>query len=323
MTTRRALLLAGLGLPSVWARAQPTDFPQKPVKIVVPYPPGGLDILYRAIGAELSSKWRQPVIIENRPGADSIIGADSVARAAPDGYTLLASGDFTFIANRFLYAKLPYDPDKSFVPVSLVAQTDMFIVASQSLPVKDIRELVAYARAHPKTVSYGSFSRGSAPDLAFEILNKREGLDLLGVPFKGVSPIMAAIAGGEIQLGMGGTNVAAPLVLAKRMKVLAMSGPTRHPQFPDVPTVTEQGYPYLDSRFWYGVFAPAGTPGPIVEKISKDIQAIVANKAFVETNMTARGIHALSGRSDDLAKRIPEDTARAARAFREAGIKPE
>jgi len=323
MTMRRALLLAGLLLTSVLAHAQPTDYPQKAVKIVVPYAPGGLDILYRAIAAELAIKWRQPVIVENRPGADSIIGADSVAKAAPDGYTLLATGDFTIIANRFLYSKLPYDPDKSFVPVSLVAQTDMFIVASETLPVKDLRELVAYARAHPKKVSYGSFSRGSAPDLAFEILNKREGLDLLGVPYKGVSPIMAAIAGGEIQLGMGGTNVAAPLVLAKKMKVLAMSGPTRHHQFPDVATATEQGFPYLDSRFWYGVFAPAGTPGPIVEKISKDIQAILANKAFTELNLTARGIRAMSGRSDDLAKKIPEDAARAAQAFREAGIKPE
>jgi tripartite-type tricarboxylate transporter receptor subunit TctC len=185
---RRALLLAGLLLTSVWAHAQPTDYPQKAVKIVVPYPPGGLDILYRAIAAELSTKWRQPVVVENLPGASSIIGAESVARAAPDGYTLLATGDFTIIANRFLYSKLPYDPDKSFVPVSLVAQTDMFIVASESLPVKDLRELVAYARAHPKKLSYGSFSRGSAPDLAFEMLTSAKGLICSACPSRACRP---------------------------------------------------------------------------------------------------------------------------------------
>jgi tripartite-type tricarboxylate transporter receptor subunit TctC len=134
---------------------------------------------------------------------------------------------------------------------------------------------------------------------------------------------MAAIAGGQIQLGMGGTNVAGPLIEAKKMKVLAMSGPRRHPQFPKVETATEQGFPYLDSRLWYGVFAPAATPAPIVEKISTDIQAILANKEFTESNLTSRGIRATSGRSDDLAKRITEDVARAAQAFREAGIKPE
>jgi tripartite-type tricarboxylate transporter receptor subunit TctC len=323
MTVKVALLLAGLLLTSFCAHAQPTAYPQKAVKMVVPYPPGGIDIVYRAVAAELASKWRQPVIVENRPGADSIIGAESVARAAPDGYTILATADFTIVANRFLYAKLPYDPDKSFVPVSLVAQTDMFIVASESLPVKDLRELVAYARSRPKQLSFGSFSRGSQPDLAFEMLNKREGLDLLGVPYKGVSPVMAAIAGGEIHLGMGGTNVAGPLIRAKKMKLLAMTGATRHHQFPDVETATEQGFPYLDSRLWYGVFAPAGTPGHIVERISADIQGILANKEFVETKLTSRGIRAMSGKSDDLAKRITEDVVRAAEAFREAGIKPE
>ncbi len=317
------LVLIGLVFSCLGAHAQAQPFPQKPVKIIVPYPPGGMDILYRALGVELSRKWGQPVIVENRAGADSLIGADAAARAAPDGYTILATGDFTFVANRFLYAKLPYDPEKSFVPVSLVAQTEMFILANASLPVNDLRELVAYARAHPKQLSFGSFSRGSQADLAFLALNKREGVDLLAVPYKGIGPVLTGIAGGEIQLGMGGTNVADPLIQAKKLKVLAMTGASRHPQFPNVKTAAEQGFPYLLSRLWYGVFLPAGTPSPIVNKISADIQAVLANKEFVEAKITSRGIRALSGNAEDLAKRIAEDVARGALAFKEAGIQPE
>ncbi|MET0209575.1 MAG: tripartite tricarboxylate transporter substrate binding protein [Burkholderiaceae bacterium] len=305
------------------AQAQVQPFPNRPVKIIVPYPPGGIDILYRAIAVELSNKWGQPVIVENRAGADSLIGAEAASKSASDGYTLLATADFTFIANRFLYTKLPYDPDKSFVPVSLVAQTEMFIFATESLPVKDLRELVAYARKHPKQLSFGSFSRGSQPDLAFAALNKREGIDVLAVPYKGMGPVLTAVAGGEIQLGMGGTNVAGPLIQAGKLKVLAMTGSTRHPQFPNVETAAEQGFPYLLSRLWYGVFAPTGTPTPIVNKISSDIQAILANKAFVDSKMNSRGIGALSGKADDLAKRMAEDVVRGAQAFSEADIKPE
>jgi tripartite-type tricarboxylate transporter receptor subunit TctC len=261
--------------------------------------------------------------VENRAGADSRLGAEAVARAAPDGYTILATGDFTFVANRFLFAKLPYDPDKSFVPVSLVAQTEMFLLASESLPVNDLRELVAYARAHPKQLSFGSFSKGSQADLAFLALNKREGIDLLAVPYKGIGPVLAGMAGGEIQLGMGGTNVAEPLIQAKKLKVLAMTGTSRHPQFPNVKTATEQGFPYVVSRLWYGVFVPAGTPSAVVSKISGDIQAVLANKEFVETKIASRGIRPLSGTAEDLAKRIAEDVARGEQAFKEAGMKPE
>jgi tripartite-type tricarboxylate transporter receptor subunit TctC len=317
------LVLIGLVFSCFGAIAQTQPFPQKPVKIIVPYTPGGMDILYRALADELSKKWGQPVIVENRAGADSRIGAEAVAKAAPDGYTLLATGDFTFVANRFLFAKLPYDPDKSFVPVSLVAQTEMFVLATESLPVNDLRELVAYTRAHPKQVSFGSFSKGSQADLAFFALNKREGIDLLAVPYKGIGPLLAAMAGGEVQLGMGGTNVAEPLIQAKKLKVLAMTGTSRHPQFPNVKTATEQGFPYVVSRLWYGVFAPAGTPSAVVNKISRDIQAVLANKDFVEARITSRGIRPLSGKAEDLAKRIAEDVARSEQGFKEADIKPE
>jgi tripartite-type tricarboxylate transporter receptor subunit TctC len=317
------LVLIGLVFSCSAADAQTQPFPQRLVKIVVPYSPGGMDILYRSLADELSKKWGQPVIVENRAGADSRLGTEAVARAAPDGYTILATGDFTFVANRFLFAKLPYDPDKSFVPVSLVAQTEMFLLASESLPVNDLRELVAYARAHPKQLSFGSFSKGSQADLAFLALNKREGIDLLGVPYKGIGPVLSGMAGGEIQLGMGGTNVAEPLIQARKLKVLAMTGTSRHPQFPNVKTATEQGFPYVISRLWYGVFAPAGTPSAVVNKISADIQAVLANKEFVETKIASRGIRPLSGTAEDLAKRIAEDVARGEQAFKEAGMKPE
>jgi tripartite-type tricarboxylate transporter receptor subunit TctC len=316
-------LLASLLLACSAAHAQEQSYPNRTVKFIVPYPPGGIDILYRAIAAELSSRWGQPVIVENRAGADSVIGTEAAARSAPDGYTILATADFTFVANRFLFAKLPYDPDKSFVPVSLVAQAEMFLLANETLPVKNLRELVAYAKKSPGKLSFGSFSRGSQADLAFAALNKREGIDVLRVPYKGVGPALTGLAGGEIQLGMAGSNVAAPLIQARKIKALATTGTGRHPQFPAAETATEQGFPYLVSRLWYGVFAPAGTPPQIVNKVSGDIQAILSNKEFVETRISSRGLAVLSGKPEDLAKRIAEDVARSADMFKEAGIKPE
>jgi tripartite-type tricarboxylate transporter receptor subunit TctC len=302
-----AVLLA-LGLASA-AQAQQA-FPNKPVTVIVPYAPGGgVDIMIRAVAAELTQKWGKAVIVENKPGAGTLIGAEFVARAAPDGYTLLATVDQTIVANRFLYKKLPYDPDKSFAPITLMAESDHILVAKNGLPVNDLRELVALARREKGKLNYGSYGEGSQPMLVYSLLNQREGLDILQVPYKGIAPVMTALIGGEVDLATASAGVAGELLRGKRIKPLAIAGKTRSPQFPDVPTTAEQGYPYLRSTIWYGVLAPAATPVEIVSKINADMTAVLKSPAFIERQVTARGLTLVADTPKEFAARIQEDAA--------------
>ena len=258
------------------------EYPSQPVRIIVPYQPGGSDVLIRAIGVELSKKWKQPVVVENRPGADSIIGAEYVARSAPDGYTLLATVDSTTVVNRFLYKKLPYDPDKSFAPISLLAETEFMIFANPKVPASDLKELIALAKSKPGTISFGSYSKGSQADIMFNSFNKREGVDLLLVPYKGVAATLSAAVSGEISVSVGGYNVAGQLVKGGRLKPLAAAGPSRNPLYPEVKSAAERGFPYVKAGLWYGVFAPAGTPEQIVKRLTSDFVSIIKDKDFAE-----------------------------------------
>jgi tripartite-type tricarboxylate transporter receptor subunit TctC len=221
------------------AFAAPTEaqqaFPNKPVTVIVPYAPGGgVDIMIRAVAAELTQKWGKAVIVENKPGAGTLIGAEFVARAAPDGYTLLATVDQTIVANRFLYKKLPYDPDKSFSPISMMVESDHILIAKNSLPVNDLRELVATAKREKGKLNYGSYGEGSQPMLVYSLLNEREGLDILQVPYKGIAPVMTALIAGEVDLATASAGVAGELLRGKRIKALAIAGKKRSTQFPDV-----------------------------------------------------------------------------------------
>ncbi|KQW54271.1 Bug family tripartite tricarboxylate transporter substrate binding protein [Variovorax sp. Root411] len=299
------------------------EFPSRPVHIVVPFPPGGSDMLIRTISAVLSAKWKQPVVVENKPGADSLIGAEYVARAVPDGYTLLATVDTTTVVNRFLFTKLPYDPDKSFTPVSLLAQADFMILANPSVPASDLRELVALAKSKPGTVSFASYAKGSQADLMVHSLNKREGLDILTVPYRGVAPTLNAAVAGEVTLAAGGYNVAGQLARGGKLKPLAMAGMTRNPFFPDVKTTAEQGFPYAVAGIWYGVYAPAGTPEAVVKKLSQDFADVVRNKDFAEKNLIQVGLTPVGGSPEELRQRIARDVTAVAEFVRSAGIKPE
>src|SRR4030095_16345785 len=247
-------LAAAVGL---LAPAFADTFPTKPVRLIVPFQAGGSDQLYRALAIELSNKWKQPVIVENRPGADSLIGAEFVARSPADGYTLLATVDTPTVINRFLFKKLPYDPDKSFAPISLLAQTDFFIVAHPKFPASNLRELIAYAKANPGKVSFGSFARGSQADLMIHAINKRERIDILTVPYKGVSLSIGAAIAGDVQLASGGYGVVGQHFKAGKLKPLAMAGKARDSFFTDVSTTAEQGAPYALASIWYGLFVPA------------------------------------------------------------------
>lgn len=322
-------LLAGValacGVTSVaTAQTASPSYPSKVVRIVVPFPPGGgIDILIRAVGVELATKWGQPVVIDNRAGGGTLIGADNVARSPADGHTLLATVNQTMTSNRYLYKSLPYDPDKSFTPVMEMVESEQLIVAHATVPAKDLREFVALARREPAKYPYGSFGRGTQPHLLFALMNKREGTDLTHIPYKGVAQLMTAVAAGEVAVSTGSGSVAGGLMKSGRMKALAITSKQRSPQFPDVPTAQEQGYGYLNASIWYGLFAPAGTPQPIVDKINADIGAILRDPAFAEKNATSRGLRVVAGTSQQFQASIREEAAAVGEMIKAAEVKPE
>lgn len=328
MTFTRTLLAAGLAAAAVLAAgpaaAQAAAYPNKPIRIVVPFPPGGgIDVLVRALGAELSKKWGQPFVVENKAGAATFIGADFVEGAPADGYTLLATTDPTFTSNRHLFKTLPYDPDKGFEPVIQMVKGDNLIFAHPSLPFADLKDLVAAAKKGDQKLSFGSYGNGTQPQLVFGYLNKREGIDLLHVPYKGIAPVMLAVAGKEVDLSVASAGVAGEMIKGGRVKPLAVAGSKRLPQFPDVKTAAEQGFPYLQSFIWYGLFAPKGTPPEIVAKLNADIAAVLKTDAFAEQQVRSKGLTVMAGSPKEFADAIRQDTALVGEMVKAANVKPE
>jgi tripartite-type tricarboxylate transporter receptor subunit TctC len=318
---RRLLLALAIGwTASVGAQT----YPSQPVRIVVPFPPGGgIDILIRAVAAELSPKWGKPVVIENKAGAGSMIGAEAVARADPDGHTLLATVNPTLVANRFLYKSLPYDPDRSFAPVTLMVQSDQYLVAHSSVPAKDLRELVALAKREKGKLNYGSYAPGSQPHLVYGLLARREGLDMVHVPYKGIAPVMQAVSTGEVHLTAGSSSVAGAMMKDGRIKPLALAGKNRSAQFPNVPTTVEQGFPYLQAPVWYALFAPAKTPATVIHKVRDDIAAILKAPAFAEKQVTSRGLDVIASTPQELAQVLREEVEVTGEMVKAVGIQPE
>jgi tripartite-type tricarboxylate transporter receptor subunit TctC len=300
-----AILLA-LGVAS---SAQAQNFPSRLVRFVVPFPAGGgVDLVIRAAAQELNTKWGTPVIVENRVGAGGTVGTDAVYRAPADGYTLLATVNQTITTAPFLFKSLPYDPSK-FMPVTLMVQSDNFILAHPDVPANNLRELVDLVKREPKKWTYGSFGRGSQPQLLFEYLNNKEGLDLLHVPYNGISPLLVAMITGEVSLTTGSAGVAGELLRTGKVKALAIAGKKRSPQFPDVPTTEEAGFGYIESSIWYGVFAPPDTPRDIVDKISGDLRAILNRPDFVERQITSKGLQTVASTPEELAAVVKNETA--------------
>lgn len=317
-------VVLSLMMGSPWAHAQAPAWPLKPVKIVIPFAPGGgVDILTRALAIRLQQRWGQPIVVENRAGAGSIIGADLVAKSAPDGYTLLATVNQTMVANRFLYKSLPYDPDKSFEPITLMVVSDQLLIAHVGLPANNLKELVALARKEPGKLAYGSFGIGSQPHLLYETLKVREGIDLLHVPYKGITPNLAALAAGEVVLGTGSAAVAAPLIAAGKIKPLTVAGAQAIAQYPKVPTSVEQGYPYVQTSIWYAMFAPAGTPVTVLDRIRADVRDILMDPVFAESNATAKGLTVVASDRAQLVRTIREESQLAGEQIKAAKVQPE
>ena len=315
----RSLLATAL---AIVASTSAAEFPDKPVRLVVPFPAGGVsDVLARALGRELSAQWKQTVIVDNRPGANTIIGAENVARAAPDGYTLLLATDSTLSINPSLYKKLPYDAAADFVPVAMVAQTVEILVAHPSLPANNVKEFVELAKRKPGTIFYASFGPGSTPHLSTEAFKALAGIDIVHVPFKGVAEVMPGLVSGQVQVAFASIASPLPHIQAGRLKALGIVAKSRSPLLPDVPTFAESGFGEFDSKAWFGIVVPRGTPGEIVAKLARDIERATATPEFREKALAAVGLVPSPLTTDAFAVFLRTDRERYASKVRTANVK--
>ena len=311
-------LAVSLALTASLASAQ--NFPAKPIRIVVPLAAGGPgDVLTRAVAQKLTDNLGQQVVIDNRPGANSNIGNEAVAKSAPDGYTLLSTAS-TMTINPALYANLPYDAVKSFTPVSLIAWTPLVLVVHPSLPVKSVPELVALAKARPGQIYYGSAGSGSVLHLAGEMLNTMARIKLVHVPYKGVTNAFSDLLGGQISLMFPGAPIALPQARAGKLRALATTGEKRAPAAPELPTVAETGFPGYEVSVWYGLLAPAGTPAATVNRLNAEIVKVVQLPEIAE-RWAALGAEPLTNTPEQFAVFIKNDLAKWAKVVRESGAK--
>jgi len=297
-------------------------FPDRPVKIVVPLPPGGSpDTIARTLSQALQGVWSQPVVVENRTGGSQNIGADAVAKSAPDGHTWLLAPDNVFSVNAHI-ARQPFDPFNDLAPVTLLARIQFLLVVHPSLPAKSVDELVAYARAKPGELNFGSSGIGSPQFLGGTLLQQMSGAKMNHVPYKGAAPAVTDLLAGRIQVWVGAANSLLPHIRAGTLRVLGTSAAQRFSILPDTPTVAEAGLPGYSLYPWLGMFVPARTPPEIVAKINAEIARIL-NSAEVRARLIPQGIDIATGSPEDLARIIREDDARWGRLIRDAGIKPE
>jgi len=265
---------------SLSATAQ--EFPVKPVKIIVPFTPGGTpDLSARLIAERLSAKWAQPVVVENRPGAGTMLGANLAAKSEPDGYTWLVASDGTMVINP-LGGNAPYEVFKDFTPVTQIARVPFVLVVNSSLPVKNVTELVEYAKAHPGQVNFGSAGNGTPQHLAGEMVKQAAGIDIRHVPYRGAVPAIADMLGGRIQMFIGSPNTLVDYIGDGRLRALGSAGSSRTPSFPDLPTLSES-MPGVAMDVWIGLFMPAGVPPAIVAKVNADVSAILNDPEVKQT----------------------------------------
>ena len=287
-----------LALVTTTAAAQ--SYPNKPIRIIVPYPPGGgADMTARPIAQMLSERWGQPVIIENRGGASGMIGAEMVAKAPPDGYTLMVSASAEVALDAALYPKIPYDPIHDFAPITLATVTPMALVVHPSVPVTSLKEYIAYARAKPGSMIFGSVGTGSVHHFAGEWLKMLAKVDIVHVPYKGSGPLMVDLLGGHALSGFATLLPAMQYLKTGKLRALAVTTGKRVPLLPDVPAIAET-LPGFDITQWNAVWAPAGTPKDVLDKLSKEIIRIVQSADY-KARMSEQGSEAVGGTPSELA----------------------
>ena len=279
--TRRAVLgAAGIALAG-GARAQSGWTPDRPLRLVVPYAPGGTtDVLGRAIAERLTRELGQTVVVENRPGANTIIGTQAVAQAAPDGHTLLMASGASMVLNPLLYRRLPYDADRDLVTLSVAVETPLIVVVPPSLPARSLAEFVAHARTRPGGLNYASVGLGNPIQLAAEMFRASAGIEMTNIVYPGSAPALTALLAGDVQVMFDVILTSLPMVRDNRLRALAVTTRNRVPVLPDVPTVAEQGFPGYEATTWFGVAAPRGIPAPVAARLRTALAAVQSDEGF-------------------------------------------
>jgi tripartite-type tricarboxylate transporter receptor subunit TctC len=316
-----AVLATFLGAILAWpAGAQ--SFPAKPVRIIVAFPPGGgVDIVARTMGPRLTELWRQPIVVENRPGASGVIGTEAAARSAPDGYTLFIGTLGNLTANQYLYPKMPVDPLRDMAPLTQVVAVHFVMVAHPSLPAKNVKELIALARARPGQINYASSGPGGAPHLGAELFKSMARVDMVHVPYKGSGLSFIDLLAGQVSLTCDSQLQSLPYIKAGRLRALAVLGGKRSPLLPDVPTVSET-VPGYELTNWFGMTVPAATPRDVINKVYADVSKVLQQADFRE-KIAGMGADVVGSTPDQFGAFMKSESAKWGKVIRDANIKAE
>ena len=297
-------------------------YPEKAVRIVVPFAAGGgTDIIARIIAQKLAEEWGRNVVVDNRPGGGTVIGSELVARSTPDGYTLLLTAN-PHSSNPALVAKLPYDTARDFAAVTMTASAPLLLVVHPTLPARTVQELIAYAKARPNQLTYASSGNGGPQHLAGELFKYMAGVAMLHVPYKGGAPALTDLLGGQVQLSFASLLTSLPHIRAGKLRALGLTGSQRLEANPEIPTVAEAGVPGFEYLTWYGVFAPGGTPRPLIAKIQGDMTRALANPE-VKERLARDGVQAVGNKPDEFDAFVKKEIEKVTKLVRMAGIKPD
>jgi tripartite-type tricarboxylate transporter receptor subunit TctC len=309
-------------MSAAWG-AHADAYPSKPIRFVVAFPPGGgTDIIARSIAQKLAERLAQQVVVDNRPGAGGNIGTDIVAKSAPDGYTMLMGSAGPLAINASLFASMPFDPQRDLAPVTLAASTPNVLVVHPSLKATTVKELIAVAKASPGKINFASSGYGTPAQLAGELFNSMAGVRLVHVPYKGASPALADLLGGQVQIMFSTMPPALPHVKDGKLRALAVTSLKRSPAAPDLPTLTQAGLPGFEANTWHGVVLPAGAPAEVIGKLDREIVTILHLPDVVE-RLSAQGAEPVGSTPEEFAAYIRSETAKWAKVVRESGAKAE
>jgi tripartite-type tricarboxylate transporter receptor subunit TctC len=321
LRTAFLLFLTAAGFFAGIAKAQP--YPNKPIRLIVPSTPGdGADSVARLLASKLSPVIGQPITIENRPGAGGVIGSEAAAKSAPDGYTLIMGNAGSHSINAAIYPKLPYDIQRDFVPLSQVAVAPNIAVINPNIPAHSIAEFIAYAKSQPGKLSYASAGNGSSAHMSMELFKFMAGVDIQHVPYKGSSPALTDLMGGQVAIFIGNLPPTVPLIKAGKLRALAVTAKSRSALMPELPTVMEAGLPGYETVAWYGVLAPTGTPPEIVKKLSEEI-AKITRSPDMRNKLLEMGVDPVGSSPEEFKARIDSDIAKWKQIAKKAGIKIE
>jgi tripartite-type tricarboxylate transporter receptor subunit TctC len=316
------LALSMLTLTPTMAPAQTQGLPAKPIHIVVPYPAGGsVDIITRAVTQRLNAMWGQSVVIENKAGGGTQIGAEAVAKSAPDGATLFATGMETFAITPFMHSKLSYDPDKDFTPVSGLGLSNQFLVVPASSGLKSVRDLIAQAKAKPGDLQYGTIGLGGSSHINMVLFESMAGVKLTPIHFRGGAPLVTDLLGGHVPMSFLSGALVDQGIKAGKLRPIAIASKQRLPQYPNVPTVAESGVPGFEAVSWYGLWAPRATPREVVVRVNSDVQRVFADKDFREKFLEPNFLGSIEGNPEQFAAYNKAEAAKWSKVIKDANLK--